>query len=229
MPVNSIKYWAEEDRPREKLILRGKHNLSDAELLAILLGSGSRNESAVSLAQRILKDTNNNLQELGKRTLHDLMQFKGIGEAKAVTIVAAIELSRRREMTDILAKPQIKRSDDAYEIIAPILEDLPHEEFWVILLNRCNRVIHKRCISTGGVTATIADPRMIFRYAVEKLACAIVLCHNHPSGNLQPSQVDIDLTKKMINAGKPLEISIFDHIIVSERGYFSFSDNNMLH
>ncbi len=228
MPVNTIKHWAEEDRPREKLMLRGKHNLSDAELLAILLGSGSRDESAVSLAQRILKEANNNLQELGRRTIHDFQRFKGVGEAKAITIVAAIELSRRRELTAALERPKIIKSQDAYELIAPTLADLSHEEFWVLLMNRQSMLIHRQKISTGGVASTIADPRMVFRCAVEKLASSIVLCHNHPSGILHPSQSDIELTRKMIEAGKALEITIYDHIIISDRGFFSFSDNGLL-
>ncbi len=224
----SIKAWAEEDRPREKLLLKGKNALSDAELLAILLGSGSREESAVSLAQRILNSVENDLNALGKRSLSDLMQFKGIGEAKAITIAAALELGRRRQLTSVKDRPQIRSSRDGYKLLAPLLMDLPHEEFWVLLLNRANRVIGREQISIGGTSGTVVDAKVIFRKALEGQASALILVHNHPSGNLRPSQADIDITKKLRIGGKSLDISILDHLIISDRGYFSFADEGIL-
>ena len=224
----SIKSWAEEDRPREKFLLKGRHHLSDAELLAILLGSGSIDESAVSLAQRILKAMDNNLNELGKSTLNDLMRFKGIGEAKGITILAAMELGRRRQLSNIKERPQIRSSRDAYNIIAPLLLDLPHEEFWILLLNRSNRVMSRECISTGGVSGTVVDAKMVFKKALEVPASAIILCHNHPSGSLKPSQADIDLTRKLRKGGETLDVTVLDHLIVAESGYFSFADEGMM-
>jgi len=224
----SIKSWAEEDRPREKLLLKGKNTLSDAELLAILLGSGSRKESAVSLAQRILNSVENNLNDLGKRSLSDLMQFKGIGEAKAITIAAALELGRRRQLTNIKDRPQIRSSKDAYKLLAPLILDLPHEEFWMLLLNRANRVMNREQISIGGTSGTVVDAKVIFRKALEGQASALILAHNHPSGNLRPSQADIDITKKLQTGGQSLDISILDHLIISETGYYSFADEGIL-
>lgn len=224
----TIKYWAEEDRPREKLLNKGKHNLSDAELLAILIGSGSREESAVGLSQKILNTADNNLNELGKTSITELMRFKGIGEAKAITIVAALELGRRRQLTDVKDKPKIKSSRDAYNTIASLLIDLPHEEFWILLLNRSNEVISREKISTGGVSGTVVDAKIIFKKALDILASSIILVHNHPSGNLRPSQADIDVTRKMKKAGVVLDISILDHLIISERGFYSFADEGTL-
>lgn len=224
----TIKAWAEEDRPREKLLNRGKQHLSDAELLAILLGSGSREETAVGLAQRILKGQDNNLNELGKCGLSELTKFKGVGEAKAISIIAAMELSRRRQLADIKERPQIRSSRDAYNLIAPILMDLQHEEFWILLLNRSNRVIGRECISTGGVSGTVVDAKIVFRKALEAVASSIILSHNHPSGNLKPSQADIDLTRKLRRAGEHLDISVLDHLIISERGFYSFADEGMM-
>jgi len=223
-----IKAWAEEDRPREKMLLKGKSSLSDAELLAILLGSGSREETAVGLAQRILSSVENNLHDLGKCSLSELMKFKGIGEAKAITIVAATELGRRRQLSNIKERPQIMSSRDGYNVIAPILIDLPHEEFWILLLNRANRVMTRERISIGGVAGTVVDAKMIFKKALEQLASSIVLCHNHPSGNLNPSQADIKITRKLKTAGESLDIAVLDHLIVSEKGYYSFADEGML-
>ncbi len=224
----TIKAWAEADRPREKLLNKGRKALSDAELLAILIGSGSRNETAVALSQRILKSVNNNLHELGKKNISDLTQFKGIGEAKAITIAAATELGRRRQLANAAERPQIKGSRDAYNILAPILIDLPHEEFWIVLLNRSNRVIGKECISSGGVAGTVVDAKIIFKKALAGLASSIILFHNHPSGNLRPSQADLDITKKLKKAGEVMDISVLDHLIVSEKGYFSFVDEGVL-
>jgi DNA repair protein RadC len=229
-PVNtlSIKAWAEEDRPREKLLLKGKKALSDAELLAILLGAGSRHESAVALGKRILQSVDYNLNELGKCSVSDLQRFKGVGEAKAVSIAACMELGRRRQLSVIKDRPQVRSSRDAFDAIGPMIADLRHEEFWILLLNRANRITDRICISSGGVAGTIVDPKIIFKRAVEGLACSIILCHNHPSGNLQPSQSDIDITKKLHSASELLDIAVLDHLIVSERGYYSFADEGML-
>ena len=225
----SIKSWAEDDRPREKMLKRGKLNLSDVELLAILLGSGSRKETAVGLSQRILKSIENNLNELGKVSLAELMRFKGIGEAKAITIAAALELGRRRQLSGFIDRPQILSSKDGYNCIAPILMDLNHEEFWIILLNRANKVISKEQISTGGVSGTVVDAKIIFRKALEVApASSIILCHNHPSGNFKPSQADIDLTIKLKKAGETLDILVLDHLIIAENNYYSFADEGRI-
>lgn len=223
-----ITAWAEDDRPREKLQNKGRQSLSDAELLAILLGSGSRNESAVALAQRILSSVGNNLNELGKRSLAELMKFKGIGEAKAITIAAALELGRRRQVSGVLDRPVITSSSDAYQAIGPILTDLPHEEFWMLLLNKGNKVIGREKMSTGGTDATIVDAKIVFRKAIEGLATAIIVCHNHPSGNLRPSQSDLDLTRKLKEAGDIIGLKVLDHLIVSDGGYYSFADEGVM-
>ncbi len=222
-----IRSWAEDDRPREKLLLKGKAALSDAELIAILIGSGSANETAVDLSKRILASLNNQLSELGKRSVKDLMKFKGIGEAKAITIIAALEIGRRRKETEPVKKPRITDSRSAFDIIYPHLGDLHHEEFWVLLLNRSNMVIGKENISKGGVSGTIVDPKVIFKMAVQYPASAIILAHNHPSGNLKPSNSDHQLTKKLKEAGKALDIPILDHLIIGEREYFSFVDEQV--
>lgn len=224
----TIKSWAEEDRPREKLLAKGKQSLSDAELLAILLGSGSRDETAVGLAQRILKSVDNDLNELGRRSIAELTKFKGMGEAKSITVVAAMELGRRRQLTDVKERPQIRSSRDAWQVIAPILMDLPHEEFWILLLNRANKVMSREQISLGGVAGTVVDAKIVFRKAIEGMASSIILVHNHPSGNLQPSQQDIDLTRKLKKAGETLDIAVLDHLIIAENSYFSFADENLL-
>ncbi len=224
----TIKAWAEEDRPREKLLTRGKQSLSDAELLAILLGSGSRDETAVGLAQRILKSVDNDLNDLGKRSISELMKFKGMGEAKSISVVAAMELGRRRQLTDIRERPQIRSSRDAYQAIAAQLMDLPHEEFWILLLNRANKIMGREQISLGGVAGTVVDAKIVFRKAIEGMASSIILVHNHPSGNLQPSQQDIDLTKKLKKAGETLDITVFDHLIITDSSYFSFADENLI-
>ncbi len=224
----TIKSWAEEDRPREKLLTKGKQSLSDAELLAILLGSGSRDETAVGLAQRILQSVGNDLNELGRRSVAELTKFKGIGEAKSITVVAALELGRRRQLTDVKERPQIRSSRDAWQLIAPILMDLSHEEFWILLLNRAGRVIGREQISLGGVAGTVVDAKIVFRKAIESMASSLILVHNHPSGNLQPSQQDISLTQKLKKAGETLDIAVLDHLIITERGYFSFADENKM-
>jgi DNA repair protein RadC len=223
-----IKAWAEEDRPREKLLLKGKHSLSDAELLAILLGSGNTGESAVDLARRILSESSNNLGLLSKMNVHELKKFKGIGEAKAVAIVAALELGRRRKEFKETVNPKLTSSREAVNLMQPMLGDLFHEEFWVIFLNRANIIITKQQISIGGMSGTVADPRMILRKALEEKAVSIILCHNHPSGNLRPSHADKELTQKIREAARFFDISVLDHIIVSNEGYFSFADEGII-
>ncbi len=224
----TIKSWAEEDRPREKLLSKGKAALSDAELLAILLGSGSREETAVALAQRILNSVDNDLNELGKCSIAELKKFKGVGEAKAISIAAALEIGRRRQLSRIREKPQVACSRDAFNAIAPMLCDLPHEEFWILLLNRANRICAREQVSSGGVAGTVVDAKVVFRKAIEGQACSVILCHNHPSGNLQPSQADIKLTKKLVDAGKSIDILVLDHLIIAETGYYSFADEGLL-
>lgn len=224
----SIKSWAEEDRPREKLLLKGKAALSDAELIGILLGSGTASLSAVEVARQVLSEAGHDLNALAKLGVEDLKKIKGIGTAKAITIVSALELGRRRKETAFTEKPKITSSADAYEIMKPDLLDLKHEEFWIILLNRGNRVIGKQIISSGGVSGTVADPKIIFKTALSLLASSIILVHNHPSGNLNPSQKDLDLTKKMKAAGQVLEIPVLDHIIFADQGYLSFLDENLI-
>lgn len=226
-PLN-IKDWNPEDRPREKLLLKGTSALSDAELIAILIGSGTANLSAVEVSKKVLQQGNNSLNQLAKLSVKDLMKTKGIGEAKAITIVAALELGRRRKETDQEEKPKIGTSKDAYDQLKGDLIDLPHEEFWVLLLNRAHRVIKKKKISEGGVSGTVADPKIIYKMALEELASGIVIAHNHPSGNLTPSQSDIDLTKKLKEAGRFLEIQLLDHLIIAGTKYFSFADEGII-
>ncbi|HMP99296.1 MAG TPA: DNA repair protein RadC [Cyclobacteriaceae bacterium] len=224
----NIKSWDEADRPREKLMQKGKAALSDTELIAILLGSGTKSMSAVELARHILKSVNNNLHELAGLSVQDLMKFKGIGEAKAISIVSALELGRRRKEAEPKKKISITSSREAYEYLKPELLDLAHEEFWILLLNRAHQVIKKQQISTGGVSGTVADPKIIFKYAVESLASGLILVHNHPSGNLKASQHDIVLTQKLIASGKSLDIKVLDHIIFTNNGYFSFADEGLM-
>lgn len=223
-----IKSWSPDDRPREKLLTKGAPTLSDAELVAILLGTGTRTASAVELARRLLATVDNNLDELARRSVRDLMTLRGIGEAKAISIAAALELGRRRRELDAEEKPRITGSRDCFAILKGHLQDLPHEEFWVILLNRANRLMRKCQISQGGVAGTVADPKIIFKLAISELASGIILAHNHPSGNLTPSQADIDLTKKIGQAAKLLEIQVLDHLIVAGRKYYSFADEGIL-
>ncbi len=224
----NIKSWAEEDRPREKLLLKGKASLSDAELLGILIATGIQNMTAVDIAKVILQSVQNDLNQLARLSVKDLAKFKGIGEAKAITIVSALELGRRKKATESAEKPRIRSSNDAYEVLRPYLSDLSHEEFWIILLNRANEVIKCEKISSGGVSGTVADPKIIFKYALENLASAIILSHNHPSGNLNPSQADKDLTKKLKAAGNNLDIPVLDHLIFTDKTYFIFADEGML-
>ena len=222
-----INQWAEDDRPREKFLLKGKSSLSDSELLAILIGSGSRNESAVQLCQRILASANNNLNQLGKLSIAQLTEFKGIGEAKAITIAAALELGRRRRSEDAEELKKINSSKAVFEIMQPIIGELQHEEFWILYLNNSNKVIHKAQLSKGGITGTVVDSRIVFKTAFEQNATSIILTHNHPSGKLAASQADIEITKRLKLAGEQLEILILDHIIITETGYYSFQDDGI--
>ena len=224
----AITAWAEEDRPREKMLLKGKAALSDAELIAIIIGSGTVNEDAIALAQRILDSVNANLSELGRRSIKDLMKFKGIGEAKAISITAAVELGRRRQFSDVMQKDTLTSSRDVFDMMLPQLIDLPYEEFWILQLNRANHVIGRARISAGGVSGTVVDSKMVFKPAIEVLATSIILVHNHPSGNLKPSQADIELTRKLKEAGKHLDIAVVDHIIVAYSGFYSFADENIM-
>ena len=224
----AITAWADEDRPREKLLLKGKHVLSDAELLAILLGSGTVGLSAVGLAQNILSSVEHNLHDLGKCSVTELQKFTGMGEAKAITIAAALELGRRRQLSDLRERPRVSCSRDAFQAIASLLTDLHHEEFWVLYLNKANEIFGRERLSSGGMAGTVVDVKLLFKYALDARAAAIIAIHNHPSGNLQPSQADIDLTKRLKKAGELLDMPLLDHLIVSERGYFSFADEGMM-
>lgn len=222
-----ITNWSEDDKPREKLMLKGKSALSDAELIAILIGSGSRNESAVDLSKRILASVDNNLNALGKLTIQQLMNFKGIGEAKAISIMAAMELGRRRRAEEAIELKKITSSKTIFELMQPIIGELPHEEFWVLYLNNSNKVIHKAQLSKGGITGTVADIRLIFKIAFEQNAISLILTHNHPSGKLAASETDIKLTKKIQEASKYLDVAVLDHIIITENGYYSFQDDEI--
>ena len=224
----SIKQWKEDDRPREKLMLKGKVALSHAELIAILIGSGNRQESAVALAKRILASVDNNLNTLAKLSIENLCAFKGIGEAKAISIITALELGKRRRLEEALIQPKISSSKGIFEIMQPIIGDLLHEEFWVIYLNNSNKIITKQQLSKGGITGTVVDTRMIFKKAMEVSAVGIILCHNHPSGKLNPSQADKVLTQKIKNAGNTLDIKVLDHLIITLTNYYSFADEGML-
>lgn len=223
-----IKSWAAEDRPREKLLLKGKSALSEAELIALLIGSGTGSLSAVEVAKHVLQSVGNNLHDLARLSVKDLMKVKGIGEAKAVTIVAALELGRRRKEFEVVDKPKVSGSKEAFELVMRDLLDLEHEEFWVLLFNRANRLIKKKRVSEGGVSGTVADPKIIYKMALQELASGIIVVHNHPSGNLTASQSDIKLTAKLKEAGQVLEIQLLDHLIVAGNKYFSFADEGIL-
>jgi len=224
----SIKSWHEADRPREKLLNKGCFALSDAELIAILIGSGSKDESAVDLAKRILNSVNYNLQALAKLNVQDLMNFKGIGEAKAISIITALELGKRRRLEKALELKKITGSKAVYNVMQPLIGDLKHEEFWVLYLNNSNVILSKQCLSKGGLTGTLVDTRLVFKPALSLLATGIILCHNHPSGTLKPSKSDKQLTQKIKNAGVTLDIKVLDHLIVTEKKYFSFADESLL-
>ncbi len=224
----TIKNWASGDRPREKLLQKGRLALSDAELIAILIGSGNKKESAVELSKRILSESQNNLNLLGKLSVQQLMNFKGIGEAKAISIIAAMELGRRRRSSEALEQVKISSSNSVFEVLQPILGELSHEEFWILYLNNANKIIEQFQISKGGITGTLVDVRITLRKALELGATSLILAHNHPSGNLNPSDADKQLTKKLKTASESLDIKILDHIIVTEKSYFSFADEGIL-
>ncbi|ALJ06147.1 hypothetical protein APS56_13860 [Pseudalgibacter alginicilyticus] len=224
----SIKNWSHNDQPREKLRDKGKEALSDAELVAILIGSGNRNESAVALCKRILASVDNNLSDLGKLSLKQLMTFKGVGEAKAISIAAALELGRRRRGEEALKKKKITSSTSVFELMQPIIGELEHEEFWIIYLNNSNKVIQKRQLSKGGITGTLVDVRLVLKSALELGATGLILVHNHPSGTLIASEADKLLTNKLKVAAESLDIKVLDHLIVTEKAYFSFADENIL-
>lgn len=226
--ISGIKSWAEDDRPREKMVLKGRQSLSDAELLAILIGSGTQNLTAVDVAKNILKLTDQKLNELGRLEIHDLIQVQGIGQARAITILAALELGRRRRAEVPVEKPKISSSRDAYEFMSAELADKEHEEFWMIMLSRSHKVKEKVRISAGGISGTVVDQRLIFKPAIQKLASALILFHNHPSGTLHPSAQDKTLTKKLVQSSQVLDIPILDHIIYTDAGYFSFADEGLI-
>ena len=226
--INNIKSWAEDDRPREKLLLKGINSLSDAELIAILIGSGTPNVSAVDLAKQILQSAKNNLNELGRFSVNDLQKHKGIGEAKSVSIVAAMELGRRRKSAEVIQRKIIRSSNDVFTLFGSNLGDLQHEEFWVLYLNRANAVIQQHQIGVGGVSGTVSDIKKIIRIALESHASGLIACHNHPSGSLLPSIEDNALTQKLSDACKLMELSLHDHMIVTLGGYYSFADEGKL-
>lgn len=224
----SIKEWALEDRPREKLLSKGITSLSNAELLAILIRSGSPESSAVELARQVLRQSGNNLQELGRKTVADLVRHSGIGTVKAITIIAALELGRRRRKSDFQEKIRISGSQDVHALFQPVIGDLSHEEFWILLLNRSNRVIDNIRISQGGISGTVIDVRLILKNALDRLASSLILCHNHPSGNLKPSEADIKITSKIAEASRTMDIQLLDHLILADNSYFSFSDEGLI-
>jgi len=227
-PHIAIRQWAEDDRPREKLLLKGRHSLSDAELLALLIGSGNKKDSALDLAKAILGKSNNNLVELSRLGVSELLKVRGIGQAKAITILAALELGRRRNEAEVMLKEKITNSKDAYEIFKSTIGDRPYEEFWIILLNRGNRIIRKCSISEGGIAGTLVDPKKIFKIALDHHASSIILGHNHPSGLVQPSEADMKITRKIKEAGAMLDVSVIDHLIIGEGGFYSFADDGAL-
>ncbi|MFK7834475.1 MAG: DNA repair protein RadC [Winogradskyella sp.] len=224
----SIKNWSQDDQPREKLRDKGKASLSDAELIAILIGSGNREESAVALCKRIFASVDNNLNALGKLSISQLMEFKGIGEAKAISITAALELGRRRRLEDQLSLDKVSSSRSVFDVMQPVIGDLPHEEFWILYLNNSNKIIQKNQLSKGGITGTLVDVRLVLKNALEVGAVALILCHNHPSGTLKASQADKDITSKLKRAAESLDISVLDHLIITENAYFSFADENLM-
>lgn len=224
----TIKSWAEDDRPREKFELKGRNALSNAELLAIIIGSGTTQLSAVEVSRLLLTSCNQQLNQLSRQSIQQMIKTKGIGKAKAITIQAALELGRRLKSENTNDLPAITCSRDAYEILGPLLEDLTHEEFHILLLNRANVVVRRLTISKGGISGTVVDARLIFKPALELLASSVILCHNHPSGKIKPSEADISLTKKLKQAGKMMDVNILDHLIIGHRQYYSFADEGIL-
>ncbi len=224
----SLKSLAEDDRPREKFLLKGKAVLSDSELLAIILGSGNNEESAVELARRILASVGNSWQQLSILSVKDLMKFKGIGEAKAIAIATALEIGRRKYSQEIPDKISISTSQEAYKVFLPHLSDLRTEEFWAVYLNHKNQIVYKSQLSKGGITGTLVDVRVLFKMALEHFATSVIVAHNHPTGNLKPSDADLKITKNIQQAGDLLNIKLIDHLIVGENSFFSFKDQNLL-
>ncbi|KQK25733.1 hypothetical protein AR438_09045 [Chryseobacterium aquaticum] len=224
----SIKFLAEDDRPREKFLLKGRNSLSDSELLAIIMGSGSRDETAVELARKILASVDNNWHQLSLLTIKDLTKFKGVGEVKAISIATALEIGRRRASQEIPEKSQISSSNNAYQILKLHLADLRTEEFWAIFLNQSNKVIHISQLTQGGINQSIVDIRILFKNALDHFATGIIVAHNHPSGNLKPSSEDIHITKKIKEAGVLMNIQLLDHLIITQNSYLSFADENLL-
>lgn len=221
----TIKSWASDDRPREKLLAKGRTSLSHAELIAILIGSGNRNETAVELSKRILESVDHNLNKLSKLSVDQLMRFKGIGEAKAISILTALELGKRRQYEPSQEIKKISSSNDAYQVMSSIFLDKDYEEFWVVYLNNSNKILSKEMCSKGGITSTIVDVRLLYKRALELSAVGIIVCHNHPSGNVKPSVSDKELTKKIKEGGDSLDIRLLDHLIITEKSYFSFADH----
>lgn len=224
----SIKEWAEDERPREKMLKKGIASLSNAELIAILFGTGIKNESAVELARKLLDSTQNNLNNLARLNVNEIKRIKGIGEAKAITLLTALELGRRRKTSEIEERKRITSSQDVYDFFGAQLGDLPYEEFWIILLNRSNTIIDKLRISQGGIAGTVTDVRIILKHALDRMACGIILCHNHPSGSQRPSEADNEITHKIKQAGRIMDINLLDHIIVTTSGYYSYADDGTL-
>ena len=224
----ALTSWAVEERPREKVMANGIQFLSDSELLALLLGSGTRNTTAVELARQILKGVGNNLQELGRKGVGDLVRIKGVGPAKAITVLAAMELGRRRAGMQHIDQVPVKSSEIVYKLFHPLLGDLEHEEFWILMLNRANRVLGRYKVSLGGLSGTVIDTRIILNKALDNLASSIIVCHNHPSGNNQPSDADVKITGKLKKAAEMLEIKLLDHVIIADKSYFSFADEGLI-
>lgn len=224
----SIRNWAEDDRPREKMVLKGRQSLSDAELLAILIISGTKQDSAVDLAKKLLHLANDNLVELSRMNVPEMIKLPGIGQARAISIIAALELGRRRTESEVIAREKIKSSKDAFHIFRSTMGDKPYEEFWILLLNRANKILRKSPVSEGGISGTVVDPKKIFKIAIDNHATGIILGHNHPSGLLTPSEADLKITKNLVASGKLLEINVLDHLIVGENGYYSFADEGAL-
>jgi len=225
---HALTTWAVEERPREKVMANGVQYLSDAELLAILLGSGTRNMDAVELARLILKGAGNTLQQLGRQGIGDLVKIKGVGPAKAITLLAAMELGRRRAGMQHPDKIPVKSSETVFNLFHPLMGDLEYEEFWLLMLNRANRVIGRFKVSQGGLSGTVIDTRIILKKALDNLASSIIVCHNHPSGNKQPSDADVKITEKLKKAAEMLEIKLLDHVIIADKSYFSFADEGLV-
>ncbi|WP_304342746.1 DNA repair protein RadC [Chryseobacterium koreense] len=224
----SIKFLAEDDRPREKFLLKGKNALSDAELLAIIIKMGHQEESAVELARRILKSVDHNWHDLSKLSVKDLTKFKGIGPVKAIEILSAVEIGRRRAAQEVPEKMQISKSEDTFRILQPFLGDLQTEEFWAIFLNQSNKVLLKSRLTSGGINQSLVDVRILFKTALENFATGIIVAHNHPSGTLKPSQNDLNITRQISQAGKILNIQLIDHLIITQNSWFSFAEEGLI-